>query len=87
MGRGLGEVQRSILEALREDAASEPWPGLRVARLTRVLYGRRPTPAQVESVRRAVHSLEARGLIELRPTLGRGLRATLAEQQRQPLAA
>jgi hypothetical protein len=82
MGRGLGEVQRSILAALREDAASEPvWPGLRPEQLARALYGRRPTAVQLESMRRAIRTLKARELVEYQRTLGRGHRVLLVEQR------
>jgi hypothetical protein len=59
MSRGLGNVQRAVLDIV--DANPD---GLAVEIIAKHVHGRSPTPAQLESVRRAVRTLYARGLVE-----------------------
>lgn len=65
MGRGLGEVQRTVLKALGEVRAEGRPAGLRVCQLARRLYGPAPTTVQYDTVRHAVAGLERRGLVEV----------------------
>ena len=59
MSRGIGWVQRCILEAV-----SSSTKGLTVIELAGVVYGTdQPTAAQYEATRRAVHGLVRRELI------------------------
>ena len=69
MSRGLGRVERAILAALAEvhpDSYGRSTP-----RLAAQLYGQHPTQAQRTAMHRAVSSLERRGLLKIRRTLGR----------------
>ena len=74
MSRGLGQTQRRILDhlaAVDKEAttyrgprgALGGWVPVRV--LATAVYGDDPTRSQVETVRRAVKTLEARGLVAL----------------------
>ena len=58
MSRGLGTVQRAVVAVV----AAQP-DGLAADAIVRELFGRKPTRAQLESVRRAIRSLEAQGLV------------------------
>jgi hypothetical protein len=60
MSRGLGSVQQAVLEII--DASPE---GLAADTIATQLHKRKPTAAQVESVRRAIRTLSARGLVEV----------------------
>lgn len=60
MSRGLGRLQTYALAALRANPS-----GVHVADVARSYYGGRPSPSQYEAMRRALASLEARGLAEL----------------------
>ena len=59
MSRGLGSIQRAVLEVV--DAHPE---GLAVDAIASQIHGRKRTPAQLESVRRAIRTLYASGLVE-----------------------
>lgn len=59
MSRGLGDVQRRVLAAVEANP-----DGLAAYTLAARLFGRKPTRAQVESVRRAIRTLDQRGLVE-----------------------
>lgn len=79
MSRGLGAVQRRILEQLKlntNDPAADSRLDAPVwfASWTTVLdlAGPGATRAQIESTRRAVRKLEAAGLVEVRHVWGRG---------------
>jgi hypothetical protein len=69
MSKGLGRVERAILAAV--SGGGHPTPSRTQATTTRRLasaaYGTdRPTVAQLNSVRRAVRSLRAKGLVQVR---------------------
>jgi hypothetical protein len=81
MGRGLGDVQRFILDTL---AASWPkWSD--VPSLAHERYGAEATLAEVESLRRAIRSLRRRGLVEARryPSSPRWLDVRLSRAARR----
>ena len=59
MSRGLGSVQQAVLAVVNANPA-----GLAADDIAAHLH-ERPTPAQLESVRRAIRTLRDRGLIEL----------------------
>jgi hypothetical protein len=65
MSRGLGSTQQKVLTALT-DAASNP---LSVYELAEYVYGRRalspPGHSEREAIRRALLTLQRRGLVEL----------------------
>jgi hypothetical protein len=63
LSRGLGRVERAVLAALAEGGRS-------TRTLAVQLYGRHPTPAQRAAMHRAVSSLERKGLVRIRRTLG-----------------
>jgi hypothetical protein len=58
MSRGLGTIQRAVLDVV--DANPD---GLAADAIAGHLYGRAPTRAQLESVRRAIRTLHGRGLV------------------------
>lgn len=60
MSRGLGSAQRAVLEVV--DRNSE---GLAVDAIAKQVHGRNPTAAQYESLRRAIRTLHARGLVDV----------------------
>jgi hypothetical protein len=62
MSRGIGKVQRQILELLEQ---MKPAPGT-VKVLTAVLSHRNERPISDRQVRQAVYTMEDRGLVELR---------------------
>jgi CO/xanthine dehydrogenase Mo-binding subunit len=68
MSRGPGETQRYVLDELEGTAG---WSHIR--QLASRRYGSEPTPAQLESLRRAVRTLEKRGLVETQRNLKLGL--------------
>lgn len=58
MGLGLGSVQKAVLEIV------EGHPdGVAADTIARHVFGRRPSTAQLESVRRAIRTLAGRGLV------------------------
>src|SRR5688572_29855742 len=59
MSRGLGKVQQAVLNVV--DANPD---GLAVDAIASRVFGRKPTLAQMESVRRAIRTLHSRGLVE-----------------------
>lgn len=59
MSRGFGNVQRAVLDEVRANPN-----GLAADTIARHIHGADPTPAQLESVRRAIRTLSARGLVE-----------------------
>jgi hypothetical protein len=59
MSRGLGTVQRAVLDVV--DANPD---GLAADTIALHLYGREPSSAQLESVRRAIRTLCAKGLVD-----------------------
>ena len=63
MSRGLGEVQRGVLDVLAEECHGDGW--LTVPELTARIVGPEPSRAEVESVRRAVKGLGRRSRAEL----------------------
>jgi hypothetical protein len=60
MSRGLGSVQRGVLAIVGANRS-----GLTSDAIAGHLYGERPSPAQLESVRRAVRTLRQRELVEV----------------------
>lgn len=58
MSRGFGEVQRAVLDVV--DANPD---GITADTISNQIHGTDPTPAQLESVRRAIRTLHARGLV------------------------
>jgi hypothetical protein len=74
MSRGPGETQRYVLDELQGTAG---WG--RIRQLASRRYGSEPTPAQLESLRRAVRTLEKRGLVETRRGFRLGLPGTPLE--------
>lgn len=79
MSRGLGAVQRRIIEQLKlnnaDPAEDDDIHGpLAFPSWTTILdlAGEGATRAQIESTRRAVRKLEAAGLVETRHVFGRG---------------
>jgi hypothetical protein len=79
MSRGLGELQRFVLEQLE---SRRGW--IDVGWLAYRRYGDgRPTAAQVESLRRAVRTLAARGLVETQRNPGNN---SMLEVRRRPVA-
>jgi hypothetical protein len=83
MGRGLGHVQRIVLDRLGEVHVEGGPAGLRVCQLTRRVYGPAPTRVQYDVVRHAVDGLERRGLVETRRSW-RTRRVRLTEPPRTP---
>jgi hypothetical protein len=72
MGRGLGDVQRFVLDTLAQEPTLEegqPWPPAwwRLSAIARRRYGRDPTPGELETVRSAIRALAKRGLVDVRP--------------------
>jgi hypothetical protein len=64
MSRGLGRIQRAILDVLPPDGTAGPFgAGITTTVLAKQVYGPTPTSAQLRSLRRAVRSLEAAGLV------------------------
>ena len=81
MSRGLGRVERAILAALAEvhpDSYGRSTP-----RLAAQLYGKHPTQAQRAAMHRAVSSLDRKGLVTIRRTLGRKRFVDLADAAAQ----
>ena len=65
MSRGIGRVQRAVLDALLGQP-SGPFSGwLTVFELTDSVFGPSMTRARIESVRRAMKALAAAGVLEL----------------------
>ena len=64
MGRGLGVVQQFIFDTLSGDRGDHWW---HLEMLVRERYGREPTAAEVETIRRAVRTLTRRKLVEVTP--------------------
>lgn len=60
MSRGLGSVQRAVLAVVNANPA-----GLGTDAIASHLHGERPTPAQLESVRRAIRTLRDRELVDV----------------------
>jgi hypothetical protein len=66
MSRGLGKIERAVLETLRGDPTG-PWgAGPTVKSIGARVLGPSPTTAQLVSLRRAIRSLERKGLIVVR---------------------
>src|SRR5436309_484127 len=65
VGRGLGPVQRYVLEALDASSDADPFAWVSARALAAERAGGAPTRAQVESVNRALRTLARRGLAEL----------------------
>lgn len=59
MGRGLGNVQESVLKVVNANA-----DGVSADAIASGIFGGAPTASQLESVRRALRSLVARGLVD-----------------------
>lgn len=60
MSRGLGATQRAVLAVANANRV-----GLTADTIARQIHGRNPTAAQLESVRRAIRTLRARGMLEV----------------------
>lgn len=70
MSRGYGRIQRAILEAVHEAGEATDYSGLpegtTIRRLAWRIHGTAlPTPAQHESIRRAIHRLRELGEVEI----------------------
>jgi hypothetical protein len=66
MSRGLGEIERAVLETLRGEPTG-PWgAGPTIKAVAQRIYGPAPTVAQLVSLRRALRSLERKGLVVVR---------------------
>ena len=74
MGRGLGKTQRAVLDHLKKDgSATAGWMAFEILNSERDEYGdplthNKPTRAQVQSVKNAIHALHRRGLVEIAET-------------------
>ena len=68
MSRGHGKAQRFVLEALerRDGGNLAGWHWRTAEDLATERAGREPSTAEVESIRRAIRSLGAEGLVEAR---------------------
>jgi hypothetical protein len=60
MSRGLGSIQRGVLAVVNADPS-----GLTADAIAGQLHGGRPSPAQLESVRRAIRTLRQHELVEV----------------------
>jgi hypothetical protein len=66
MSRGLGKIERAVLETLR-GAPTGPWgAGPTTKAVAERVYGPAPTVAQLVSLRRALRSLQRKGFIVVR---------------------
>ncbi len=61
MSRGLGQAERGVLAALRASGARE----MTSRELARALYGEQCSHAEDSAMRRAVRSLERKGLVQV----------------------
>ncbi len=67
MSRGLGKIERAVLETLRGDHPTGPWgAGPTVREIAGRVLGPAPTTVQLVSFRRALRSLQRKGYIVIR---------------------
>jgi hypothetical protein len=88
MSRGIGKLQRHVLDRLASDPSDPQWPWLSEIgymssyALAASYAGGPPTDAQRRSMRRALHGLGAQGLVELRGRKERLARLPVSDAQR-----
>jgi hypothetical protein len=67
MSKGLGRIERAILDCLRGDGPQGPWgAGPTVREIAGRVLGPAPTTSQLVSLRRALRSLQRKGFIIIR---------------------